>query len=123
MSKPLALVYYSNLLPGSQLPGRLLDLGYRVQSANSAALLPEACAGDMPLVIIAELAPLDEACAAIARLRANPATAHIPVLGFARTHSAAAQSQARQAGVTLLAADAGMAEQLPQLLERILQVE
>jgi hypothetical protein len=27
MSKPLALVYYSNLLPGSQLTGRLQDLG------------------------------------------------------------------------------------------------
>ena len=33
---------------------------------------------------------------------------------------AAAQNQAREAGVTLLAADAGIAEQLPQLLEQIL---
>jgi CheY-like chemotaxis protein len=123
MSKPLALVYYSNLLPGSQLPSRLLDLGYRVQSLSSAGLLPAACEGERPLVVLAELAPLAEACAAIARLKANPATQHIPVLGFARTHSADAQAQAREAGVTLLAADAGIAEQLPQLLEQILQVE
>jgi CheY-like chemotaxis protein len=123
MSKPLALVYYSNLMPGSQLASRLLDLGYRVQSASSAAQLPQACEGEMPLVVIAELAPLAEVCAAIARLRGNPATQHIPVLGFARVHDAATQAQARQAGVTLLAADSGIAEQLPFLLNQILQVE
>jgi len=123
MSKPLALVYYSNLLPGSQLPGRLLDLGYRVQSASSPALLAAACESEMPLVVIAELAPAAEVCAGIAQLKANPATQHIPVLGFSRSRSAAAQKQARAAGVNLLAADAGIAEQLPQLLEQILQVE
>jgi PleD family two-component response regulator len=123
MSKPLALLYYSNLLPGSQLAGRLQDLGYRVQSVSSAALLATACDDEMPLVVIAELAPAAAACAAIAQLRAHPATQHIPVLGFARAHDAGVQSQAREAGVTLLAADAGIAEQLPQLLDRILQVE
>jgi CheY-like chemotaxis protein len=123
MSKPLALVYYSNLLPGSQLSGRLQDLGYRVQSAGAPAQLPDLCECEMPLVVIAELAPAAEVCAAIARLKANPATQHIPVLGFARTHDTAAQNQARAAGVTLLAADAGIAEQLPQLLDQILQVE
>jgi PleD family two-component response regulator len=123
MSKPLALLYYSNLLPGSQLAGRLLDLGYRVQSASNAEMLVTSCETEMPLVVIAELAPAAAACAAIAQLKANPATQHIPVLGFSRAHDPAAQSQAREAGVTLLAADAGIAEQLPQLLERILQVE
>jgi PleD family two-component response regulator len=98
-------------------------LGYRVQSVSSAALLATACDDEMPLVVIAELAPTTAACAAIAQLRSSPATQHIPVLGFARTHDAALQSQAREAGVTLLAADAGIAEQLPQLLDRILQVE
>jgi hypothetical protein len=95
VSKPLALVYYSNLLPGSQLAGRLLDLGYRVQAVSRAALLPGACESEMPLVVIAELAPPADACAAIARLKANPVTQHIPVLGFARNHDAAAQTQAR----------------------------
>ena len=123
MSKPLALVYYSNLLPGSQLAGRLQDLGYRVQSVSGAALLPAACESEMPLVVIAELAPPADACAAIARLRANPATQHIPVLGFARMPHAVSQAQAREAGVSLLAADPGIAEQLPQLLDQILQVE
>jgi CheY-like chemotaxis protein len=123
VSKPLALDYYSNLLPGSQLAGRLQDLGYRVQALSRSELLPGACESEMPLVVIAELAPAAEVCEAIARLKANPATQHIPVLGFARARDAVAQTQARQAGVNLLAADAGIAEQMPQLLDQILQVE
>ncbi|HEY3862259.1 MAG TPA: hypothetical protein VGO59_10260 [Verrucomicrobiae bacterium] len=123
MSKPLALLYYSNLMPGSQLAGRLQDLGYRVQAVNGAAQLPSACESEMPLVVIAELAPMVEACDAIARIKANPATQHIPVLGFARARDAATQTQAREAGVSLLAADAGIAEQLPPLLDQILQVD
>jgi CheY-like chemotaxis protein len=123
MSKPLALVYYSNLLPGSQLVVRLQDLGYHVQSVSSAAHLPPAGEKDRPLVVIAEVFPPADARAAIARLRGNPATQHIPVLGFCREHDADAQTQAREAGVTLLAANDAIVEQLPQLLDRILQVE
>jgi len=57
MSKPLALVYYLNLLPGSQLANRLEDLGYRVQTLDSVALLPPACEREKPLVVIAEQLP------------------------------------------------------------------
>jgi CheY-like chemotaxis protein len=123
MSKPLALVYYTNLLPGSHLSVLLQDLGYRVQSVNAAVLLPAACEKEMPLVVVAELMPAADVCAAIARIKGNPALRHIPVLGYSRMHDVAAQSQAREAGVNLLAAEGGIAEQLPQLLEQILQVE
>ncbi len=121
MSNPLALLYYTNLLPGSQLASRLQDLGYRVQTVTSAAALASACEGEMPMVLIAELAP--DVCAAVSKLKANPATQHIPVLGYARLPAPAAQTQARESGVTLVAADAGIPEQLPQLLEQIPQIE
>ena len=39
MSEPLAILHYSNLMPGGQLANRLQDLGYRVQMlADMAAL-------------------------------------------------------------------------------------
>ena len=123
MSKPLALVYYSNLLPGSQLPNRLQDLGYRVQTLDGLALLPAACERDKPLVVVAELVPTPDACAAIAQLKNNLATAHIPVLAFSPVHDAATQRMAVDAGVTLLAGNAAIAEQLPQLLDQVLQIE
>jgi CheY-like chemotaxis protein len=123
MSKPLALVYYSNLLPGSHLANRLQDLGYRVQSLNSVAALAPACEREKPLVLIAELPPPDEVCAAVAQVKANPATRHISVLAFSPAHDEAVQAKAREAGVGVLAGTAAVAEQLPQLLDQILNVE
>jgi len=123
MSKPLALLYYSNLLPGSQLASRLQDLGYRVQTAGDPAQFAASCEAEMPLVVIAELEPPADVRVGISKLRGNPATQHIPVLGFSKMRDTAAQNLARDAGVTLLAADTGITEQLPQLLEQILAVE
>jgi CheY-like chemotaxis protein len=123
MSEPLALVYYSNLLPGTQLTNRLLDLGYRVQSLNSVAALASACERDKPLVLIAEWSPPEEVAAAVAQLKSNPATQHISVLAFALSPDDAAQARARQAGVSLLAGTAAIAEHLPQLLDQILRLE
>jgi PleD family two-component response regulator len=123
MSKPLALVYYSNLLPGSQLCNRLQDLGYRVQSLEAVAMLPPACESEKPLVVIAELVPATDACAAITQLKHNPATQHVPVLAFSPVNDATTQAMAVQAGVALLAGNAAISEQLPQLLDQILQIE
>jgi PleD family two-component response regulator len=123
MSKPLALLYYSNLLPGSQLTNRLQDLGYRVQTVENVAFLPPDCEREKPLVVIAELLPAGDACAAIAKVKKSPATQHIPVLAFSEVHDAAIQASAIEAGVTLLAGNAAIAEQLPRLLDQVLQIE
>ena len=123
MSKPLALVYYANLLPGSQLANRLRDLGYSVQSLNTVAALAPACERDKPLLLVAELSPADQVCAAVAQLKSNAATQHISVLAFAAPHDEAIQAKAREAGVNLLAGTAAVVEHLPQLLDQILNVE
>jgi CheY-like chemotaxis protein len=123
MSKPLALVYYSNLMPGSQLANRLQDLGYRVQSLNDLSVLAATCEREKPLVVIAEWEPSPAACSAVAELKNNPATRHVPVLAFAASHDPAMQSLCKESGASILAADAAIADQLPQLLDQILQVE
>jgi CheY-like chemotaxis protein len=123
MSKPLALLYYLNILPGSQLANRLEDLGYRVQTLGAVALLPLACEREKPLVVVAELAPAPDACAAVSQIKSNPATQHVPVLAFSPAQDAATQSAALKAGVALLAGNAAIAEQLPQLLDQVLQLE
>jgi CheY-like chemotaxis protein len=123
MSSPLALIYYANLLPGSQLANRLRDLGYSTQSLSSVAGLGPACERDKPLVLVAELSPPGEVCAAVAQLKSNPATQHISVLAYSAAQDEALQTKAREAGVNLLAGTAAIAEYLPQLLEQILNVE
>jgi len=123
MSKPLALLYYSNLMPGGQLANRLQDLGYRVQTLADMAQLPETCQREKPLVVVAEILPGGPACASIAQLKKDPATQHIPVLGYAAAQDPAQQLQATEAGISLLAGHAAISEHLPRLLDQVLQVE
>ncbi|MGZ4972639.1 MAG: hypothetical protein ACXWDN_07765, partial [Limisphaerales bacterium] len=97
MSKPLALVCYSNLLPGSQIANRLLDLGYSVQTTQPGEL-DSAADRDKPMLIVAEVSKHADVCGAISKLKANPNTQHIPVLAFSEAFSEAAElDKARQA--------------------------
>ena len=122
MSKPVALVRYSNLLPGSQLANRLIDLGYRVETLADLSKLREICDREKPMVVVTEVSRDSDAWTAISGLRSNDSTKHIPVLAYSVTHDAALQAQAQQAGVTLLASSAAVLEQLPQLLDQVLEV-
>jgi CheY-like chemotaxis protein len=119
MSKPLALVCYSNLLPGSQITNRLLDLGYSVQNAEPTKL-DTIAERDKPLLIVAEIARQADVCSAITKIKANANTQHIPVLAFS---DATELAQARQAGASLVASSTAILSQLPHLLEQVLAVE
>jgi len=123
MSEPLAVVYYSNLIPGSQVVSRLQDLGYRVQTLSTVKGLAEVCEREKPLIVLIEALPQADTLPEIRALRSNPATQHIPALGFSGAHDRAFQESAREAGVSLLAASAAVLEQLPQLLDQVLQVD
>ena len=124
MTKPLALIFYEKLLPGSQLVNRLQDLGYRVQTVTDAALLQPQAEREKPMVVIADLVTRRfDILSEVSRLRSNPATEHVPVLGFTHDKKERAQQDAQAAGVSLVASDAGILEQLPHLLDQVLQVD
>lgn len=124
MTQPLALILYEKLLPGSQLANRLRDLGYRVQVVAEAASLVMLAEQEKPLLVLVDLASdHGDVCAAIMELRNHPATAHLPVLAFAEQRRAELQAQAHEAGATLVASDELILAQLPQLLEKVLEVE
>src|SRR5437773_2121541 len=124
MTQPLTLLLYQKLIPGGQLVNRLQDLGYRVQPVADPATLVEDAERDKPLLIIADLEPRTQpACAAISRLRENPATSHIPVIAFAASANAAAQEAARTAGAKLVVHDNTILLHLDQFLEQALQVD
>ncbi len=121
MTQPLALVFYEKLMPGSQLVNRLQDLNYRVQAVNDLASLQQSARSEGPLLVIADLAGRDEVCRAIAALKADAATHHIPVIAFAS--EASWQAAAQKAGATLAVSEAAIVNYLPQLLEQALQLE
>lgn len=124
MTQPLALILYEKLLPGTQLVNRLQDLKYRVQALTEAGALVACAERDKPMLVIADLASSrDDVCDAIAALKKNPETRHIPVIAFAEENFAELEAPARQAGVTLVVTDTAILNHLPQLLEQALHVE
>ena len=124
MTQPLALVLYEKLLPGSQLVNRLQDLNYRVQTIAKAETLVKCAEQAKPMLVLADLEPAqNNVCTALARLKQNPATKHLPIIAFSGQDAAELQAAAQAAGVTLLVSEATILNQLPQILDQALQVE
>jgi PleD family two-component response regulator len=124
MTQPLALVLYEKLLPGSQLVNRLQDMNYRVQSVSDPNLLVECCEQTKPMLLLADLgADRQNICAAIARLKHNPATQHVPVIAFGDQEAADLQRSALEAGVTLIVSESALLNHLPQCLDQALSLE
>ncbi|MCL5097089.1 MAG: hypothetical protein M1608_06095 [Candidatus Omnitrophica bacterium] len=124
MTKPLALLVYENLLSGNQLRIRLQDLGYRVQTMSDTTDLIAFAQQEKPMVVLIDLVSTNsDTCAAIADIKKNPATVHIPILAFSGEQHAELQKAAREAGATLVASDAAILPQLPHLLEQLLRVD
>jgi CheY-like chemotaxis protein len=124
MTQPLALVLYEKLLPGSQLVNRLQDLNYRVQTVSDTGLLVECCEQAKPMLLLADLrATHQDVCAAIARLKQNRATQHVPVIAYGDEEMPELQKTALEAGVTLIVSESALLNHLPQCLEQALRVE
>src|SRR5262245_207924 len=124
MTQPLALVLYEKLLPGSQLVNRLQDLKYRVQTISDPTKLTESAEATKPIVVLADLeSSRADVCDAIRKLKANQATAHLPVVAFAGDSVAEGQTAAREAGAALVVGETALLGHLPQLLDQALHVE
>jgi CheY-like chemotaxis protein len=110
-------------MPGSQLVNKLQDLNYRVQTVNDSALLQPGALRENPLLVLADLAGGDKVMTAIAGLKADAATSHIPVIAFAAEGATQAMAAAQKAGANLAVSDIAIANHLPELLNQALQIE
>ena len=124
MTKPLAVVFYEELLPGSQLVNRLQDLGYRVLTVLQLSELAGTAEKEKPMVLLMDLKTASgDATAAIRRIRTGKQTSHVPILAFTGKKNLKLQENATEAGASLVAFDDAILKQLPQLLEQVLQVD
>jgi CheY-like chemotaxis protein len=124
MTQPLALVVYEKLLPGSQLLNRLQDLNYRVQAIANADSLVESAEQTKPMLVLVDLeSSRQNVCAALGRLKQNPATQHLPIIAFGGENAPDLQAAARAAGATLVVSETAILGHLAQFLEQALQVE
>jgi CheY-like chemotaxis protein len=123
MSKPLAIVFYERLMPGSQLVNRLRDLNYRVTAVNNAIALFATVQREMPLLLLADLVTKGDVVGAIKTIKDNPDTSHVPVIVFAPENDPVLQTAAQKSGANLVVAESMTVSYLPQLLEQVLRVD
>jgi CheY-like chemotaxis protein len=124
VTKPLAVVFYESLLPGSQLTNKLADLGWRVLTSGRAADVAELVRKEKPMVLVAQLTlKQGDFCGVIRELKRDPTLAHIPVIGYTALRNQKLQDAAVKAGAKLVAAESAILDQLPHLLEHALAVE
>jgi CheY-like chemotaxis protein len=124
MTKPLALVLYEQLLPGTQLLNKLRDLGYRVQGCTDVYAIVTIARQESPLILLADLRfRTSDVCAAIRELKNHPETRHIPVVAFTDPDREDLHNAAAEAGATLVASSDGILDQLEELLDQALHVE
>jgi hypothetical protein len=128
VTKPLALIFYENLLTGNQLLNRLSDLDYRTLAVTDVVKLPDTAGQERPLLIVCELGAMAERlCSVVRGLRATPATAHVPVVGYVREKKPKdaehISAQAQAAGMNLVVNEAVLLSHLPQLLEQALRLD
>ncbi|MCW5554136.1 MAG: hypothetical protein KIS67_18515 [Verrucomicrobiae bacterium] len=110
-------------MPGSQLPSRLHDLHYRIETLSGADQLVPTARSTGPMVVFTDLHSYRaDICAVIKQLKLDAATAHIPVIAFATEGATQLQAAAQQAGATLAVNDAALLTHLEQLIEQALQV-
>ena len=123
MSQPRALVFYERLMPGSQLVNRLQDLNYRVLAVSNAALLAATAKRETPLLLLADLDAQADICAAIEKIKADPASTHLPIIAFAPDDRPELLVAAEKAGANFTVGETVLASHLPQLVDRALHVE
>jgi CheY-like chemotaxis protein len=123
MSRPLAVVFYERLMPGSQLVNRLQDLNYRVLAVNNAALLAATVKRETPLLLLADFKAQADVRTAVEKIKTDPATAHLPVIAFAPDEEAELLAAAKAAGANFTIGESALGGHLAQLLDQALHLD
>ena len=114
----MVIVAVDDLMFASRISSAAKALGVEIAFARSPEAIVEAVRTKAPRLVILDLnsvkvRPLE----AIAALKANPALAAVPTLGFVSHVQTELIGAARQAGVDQVMARSAFVTQLPQLLQ------
>ena len=100
------------------------DLSPVLSALHDPGLLVECCEQTKPMLLLADLtSDHQKVCGAIARLKQNPATRHVPVIGFGDQDSPELQKSSLEAGVTLIVSESALLNHLPECLDQALSLE
>jgi CheY-like chemotaxis protein len=121
--EPLVILVSENLLLLSRAANELQQRNYRVHHSRNATELVAVVREHQPLFVILDLTCRGgDPCAVIAELNADEKLKHVPILAFAEQTNTALLDRAREAGAKLVTSNSGIAQHLPQLIDRVLEV-
>lgn len=124
MTKPLALLFYEKLLPGSQLLNRLQDLGYRVHSCHEVNKVLELAKSEKPMLVLLDMLERQGRVPTIIQsLKKAPETSHLPIIAFAGEKEKILHDAARLAGATIVVSETSLLPHLEAFLEQALHIE
>jgi hypothetical protein len=122
-TEPLALLLCGRGVISSQLTRRFEALRYRVKAIANAADLVPCAARERAMVILADLdADAPATASALDQLKADTATAHIPVIAFTKEPGASLPSALMERGTAMVVSEAAILGHLPQLLQSALEI-
>ena len=110
-------------MPGSQLVNRLQDLNYRVRAVHNLVDLADKVYRDAPMLVIADLAAQGDVCGVIEKIKADPATAHVPIISFAPDNRMNLLTAAQKARANQSVIESVLLNHLQSILEQALQLE
>lgn len=114
----MVVVAVDDLLFASRISSAAKALGVEIAFARSPEAIVEAVRTRAPRLVILDLNSVKvRPLAAVAALRADPALAGVPTLGFVSHVQADLIAEARAAGVGQVLARSAFVNQLPQLLQ------
>lgn len=123
MNEPLALLLTNRGLIASQLKERLEALRYRFVVVAEPEELVDGAVRERAMVVLADLEGREEAVvSAVGQLRATPATAHIPAIGFRKELTESFQNELLGRGFAVMVNESALLSHLSQLLDRALDV-
>jgi CheY-like chemotaxis protein len=123
VNEPLALLLCERGLIATQLTQRLEALRYRLHVVGKSPEMVAAARSEKAMIILADVEgnPV-EVVQALAQLRADAATAHIPVIAFAREMDDQTQADLVARGATMAVNEVAILSHLAQLLDRALEI-
>ncbi len=112
----LVLAWAADLMSGARIRGAAQATGTELRLVRGADELLRAAAAERPRLVVVDLEARGEPAAAIARLKADAATAAVPVIAFAPHVREEAIAAARAAGAERVLARGAFLRDLPRLL-------
>ncbi len=123
-TKPVVLVVFERLVPGSQLVQRLEKLDFDVKTIRDASEMLAAAKELKPLLLMVDLySSIVDICSCIRQIKSDPATKHLPIIAFSQDIKPDWEKEAASAGARFVLPGQALLMHLEGIIDQALEIE